>query len=373
VRPSNIKVAGIMLALFTSASLSASAQSHGTSQDGPLGQPISRLAFGVGWDPDRNAVGRFRFETQRFFRDDVQMEVSAEASATDHSFAFGISSDRLLGANPALGFNLYSGGENAPDNYAFTKSEAGAELFLRFGNVAGGALDLYTAYRATEISGVAVTSSLILQNDAGRRTSNAVGYRYAVGFGDADSIAGRFTIGQEAAWISDDRRTHRAHIGLSLNSAPQRAAVFSMALSAGTIIADGGVSRVNERFFLGSDLIRGFSPGGIGPRDLTTGSEALGGNQYATARFDVQMPGILKAAPNFKPGLFGDIGSLWGLDNTAGGIAGVDAGLNVRASAGISVAWTVDAGDLRLSIAQPLQKENYDQTQLVQFSFNTSF
>jgi len=376
VRPSKIKVAGILLVLFTPVSLSASELFYEASKDIPLGSPVSSLAFGLGWDLDRKAVGRFRFETHSLFRDDVKIEVAAEASATDHSLSFGILSNYPFGASPTLGFNVYLGGEDAPDHFSFTESEAGAELFLRFGNISGGALDLYTAYSETKISGVTRTSSLILKDDAGQRTSNAVGYRYAVNFGDANSLAGRFEIGQEVAWINDDRRTHSTYIGLKLNSAPQGVAVVSMALSAGTLISKGGMSSVNERFFLGSDLIRGFAQGGIGPRDLTAGSEALGGNQYASARFEIHMPSIIKSAPNFKPGLFVDIGSIWGLDNTAGGSDGtspVDAGLNIRASMGISVAWMLDAGDISLSIANPLQKEIYDKTQLVQLSFNTTF
>lgn len=353
------------------------AQGIGDPATDLFGPPVSRLSFGLGWDPDRSAVAKLRFATRHFLREGVQAELAAEASGTDHSISFSVSSDRLTGQNPSLGFNIYSGAQNAPSSFAFSRNDAGAELFLRFAALGPGALDLYYAYRSTEISGVAATSSILLQDDVGTRRSHAVGYRFALPFGNSDSFGGRFTLGQEAASVSDNGRPIRSRIGLNLHSAPERPAVFSMALAAGLLVSQVGDSRVEERFFLGGDNIRGFALGGIGPRDrAVAGNEALGGNQFATARFDVQFPGLLPGAPNFKPGIFGDIGSLWGLDDTNGGVAGgspVDASQLIRASAGISIAWSTDAGDLRLTVAQPIQKQTYDQTQLVQFSFNTSF
>ena len=55
----------------------------------------------------------------------------------------------------------------------------------------------------------------------------------------------------------------------------------------------GNSSRVTDRFFLGSGQFRGFSPGGVGPREFDKDSsinDALGGEYYAVARFETQFP-----------------------------------------------------------------------------------
>ena len=68
--------------------------------------------------------------------------------------------------------------------------------------------------------------------------------------------------------------------------------------------AEGGVlnygdSRVTDRFFLGSALMRGFEPGGIGPREIVDEGEvindALGGNTFAVLRLEAEFSlGLLK-------------------------------------------------------------------------------
>ncbi len=50
----------------------------------------------------------------------------------------------------------------------------------------------------------------------------------------------------------------------------------------GQIVGLNGPTKINERFFLGGDTLRGFQYAGIGPRDLTnTNQDALGGDRFA--------------------------------------------------------------------------------------------
>ena len=54
---------------------------------------------------------------------------------------------------------------------------------------------------------------------------------------------------------------------------------------------------MTDRFF-GNGKIRGFEPNGIGPRDLAaTDDDALGGNMFAVARFELKLPGLHLGAP----------------------------------------------------------------------------
>ena len=64
--------------------------------------------------------------------------------------------------------------------------------------------------------------------------------------------------------------------------------------------------------------------------------------------------------------MFVDMGSLWGLDDTAGGVAGadpVDDASYLRASVGLTLRIETGIGAVQLYVAQPLESQDYDRTQ----------
>src|SRR5262249_31573615 len=81
---------------------------------------------------------------------------------------------------------------------------------------------------------------------------------------------------------------------------------------------EGTNLRMLDHFQMGPQLVRGFSPSGIGPRDLTqfnfNGSpgDALGGSLYWGASMEFQTPiYFLPKDAGVKMALFADAGSLW--------------------------------------------------------------
>ena len=67
--------------------------------------------------------------------------------------------------------------------------------------------------------------------------------------------------------------------------------ILRATLEGGSLDSLGGVSGLNDRYFLNASKLRGFSPAGIGPRDLTAlNQDALGGNMFAVARFETEFP-----------------------------------------------------------------------------------
>jgi outer membrane protein insertion porin family len=71
-----------------------------------------------------------------------------------------------------------------------------------------------------------------------------------------------------------------------------------------------------------------------------------------------------------------DVGSLWGLDDIAGGPGGaspVDDSLHLRSSIGFSIFWNTPIGPLRFNFSRPLQKQAYDKSQVFDISISTRF
>lgn len=150
----------------------------------------------------------------------------------------------------------------------------------------------------------------------------------------------------------------------------------------GNIAGWGGKDlRMLDHFKMGPNLVRGFAPAGIGPRDLTSGSteDALGGTLYWGASAEAQTPlYFLPKEIGIKMAVFVDAGSVWDYQgptswSQTGETLTVADSNAVRSSAGVGFIWDSPLGPLRFDLAYPLSKESYDRTQVFRFSGGTRF
>jgi outer membrane protein insertion porin family len=166
--------------------------------------------------------------------------------------------------------------------------------------------------------------------------------------------------------------------------------------------------RMLDHFQMGPNLVRGFAPNGIGPRDINpfgTG-DALGGTKYWGASFEMQMPfWFLPKEVGLKGAVYADAGGLfdyqgptgWALTNEVNGFNGgvatpcrparttgptdpgtclglqYDSGNVVRSSVGVGLVWASPFGPLRFDYAVPLTKGQFDRVQQFKFGGGTSF
>jgi outer membrane protein insertion porin family len=148
--------------------------------------------------------------------------------------------------------------------------------------------------------------------------------------------------------------------------------------------------RINDRFFKGGSSFRGFDVAGIGPRQLIvddiTGAivqegDALGGNVYAIGTLQLDVPLPLPESFSLGSALFVDFGTLGVLDSASrqsislgtGESLIVDDSASLRVAAGVSVFWDSPFGPVQFDFAQPLEHEEYDQTEEFRFSTRTNF
>jgi outer membrane protein insertion porin family len=169
--------------------------------------------------------------------------------------------------------------------------------------------------------------------------------------------------------------------------------VSVLKLQAGNITPWGGKDlRMLDQFQMGPNLVRGFSPAGIGPRDLTPGltNDALGGSLYWGATLEAQTPlYFLPKDMGIKVAAFADAGNLWSYkgptfwDVTGETLTvGLDSASMIRSSVGVGLLWDSPLGPLRFDLAYPLKKyctngptglEVCDRTQIFRFSGGTRF
>ncbi|WP_166295925.1 MULTISPECIES: outer membrane protein assembly factor BamA [unclassified Bradyrhizobium] len=177
----------------------------------------------------------------------------------------------------------------------------------------------------------------------------------------------------------------------------------------GLIHAQGGILnklgsqdlRMLDHFQMGPNLVRGFAPNGIGPRDINPYGtmDAIGGTKYWGVSAELQMPfWFLPKEVGLKGAVYADAGGLYdykgptswaatGEVNVPGCIKpttnpptpGTCLGLSyddskvVRTSVGVGLIWQSPFGPLRFDYAVPLTKGAYDRTQEFRFGGGTTF
>jgi outer membrane protein insertion porin family len=172
------------------------------------------------------------------------------------------------------------------------------------------------------------------------------------GFGDTQFIKTTAFAGAETAILNEE---------VSLRAS----------LQGGFLSYQEGSSRVTDRFFLGSRLMRGFEAGGIGPRDSNT-RDALGGNAFSVLTLEAEFPLGLPSEYGITGGAFIDYGAVWDV-----GVADDSAILSndpiARSVVGLSIFWNTPIGPLRFNFTEPLDVQDFDKTRNFDVTISTSF
>ena len=162
----------------------------------------------------------------------------------------------------------------------------------------------------------------------------------------------------------------------------------------------GGEAKIVDNFNMGPELVRGFQPDGIGPRDVSPGLDPagnpLGGTKFwgASAEADFPIP-YLPREVGLRGAVFSDFGALWGYQGatffpqfasspvvTSGAPVGTFQGntitvggdsTDIRASVGVSLIWSSPMGPIRFDFAKAVLKNRWDQTQIFNFTGGTTF
>ncbi|EKS38173.1 outer membrane protein assembly factor BamA [Afipia broomeae] len=230
--------------------------------------------------------------------------------------------------------------------------------------------------------------------------TSAVGYTLAYNTLDnnKDPTSGILaTLNQDFAGVGGDVSYLKTTGDVKLYTPVVADIVGVLRLQGGVLNDTGKGIRMLDHFQMGPNLVRGFAPVGIGPRDIsnfaTTGyGDALGGTKYWGASAELQMPfWFLPKEVGLKGAIYADAGSVFGYEGVRSIVqgascnqsallnaqyqclqVGADNGL-IRTSVGVGLIWQSPFGPLRFDYAIPLSKSQYDRTQEFRFGGGTSF
>lgn len=248
-------------------------------------------------------------------------------------------------------------------------------------------------------------ASVAIKEAAGTTTTSLVGLTFAYNTLDnnADPTSGIFAdLKPEVAGLGGDSRFFRATATVRYYYPLSDDFTGMLKLQGGHIAGFGGNSlRVLDHFYLGPDLVRGFAPSGIGPRDRSGDSSAnsVGGSTYFGATAEVVFPIFgLPRELGLRGAVFADAGTLFGYqgkkqidinrDGLINGGAGCVAGLaqsecldvrddsSFRSSVGVGLLWSSPLGPIRFDYAYALSRVSGpggDRLQAFRFSGGARF
>jgi outer membrane protein insertion porin family len=347
-------------------------------------QPTGSLSFGANYSSDQGPALLASFAEDNFLGRGQQVSFELSFGQDNRVLSFDFTEPQFLGRDLELGLDLsYRQTDNADalydtDSFRFAPS-------LGFPASEIGRLSVFYALESNDLNDVSSEASAIIQREAAEEGNLTNGLGYSFSFdtrrNNIDTPTNyNLRFGQEYA-VGEGRSFVQSTALASAETAVLGEEVTLRAtLEGGYLHFLEGSSRVTDRFFLGSRVMRGFERGGIGPRDAET-DDALGGNAYAVLRLETEFPLPVPDEYGIAGGAFVDYGSVWEVGNTDPiGTTDDPDGTGVlyddytpRATAGLSLFWNTPLGPLRFNFTRPIIAEDRDETQNFDVTVSTRF
>jgi outer membrane protein insertion porin family len=344
-------------------------------------KPTGSLNFGASFSNTDGPGLAVSFAEQNFLGRGQALFLNLSTAADARRYGFRFVEPSFLARDVAFGLELdYSETNSSFSTYDTTRFSF--QPSLTFPVSENGRLQVRYSVNDTEVTEREVpVQGVIVQGDidAGALLSSSVGYEYSYDTrrSGLDPNAGvLFRFSQDFAGLGGDQkyvRTVAKVIGEKkfLNEE----LTLRATLEGGALAWSGGTNRVVDRFILTPSQLRGFEPGGVGPRDAGAAEgDSLGGNMYLVGRLEAEFPLGLPEEYGISGGVFYDVGSLWDLSdvNLNGGTA-VGEGSSFRHVIGVSLYWDTPVGPLQFNLSDAIRKETFDREQKFEVTLQTQF
>lgn len=343
--------------------------------------PTGSFSFGASFSNNDGIGFAIRFAEENFLGRGQRLALNVQTTEDSRRYGINFVEPAFLGRELALGLRL----DIAETDSTFTTYDTERFIFqpsLTFPVTENTRLQLrYTLEesemqeRDTSVNGVVIGNEI----DVGEQLSSAIGYEltYDTRLSGLDPNSGYLLeFAQDFAGLGGDAqyiKTTGRIVGQTKVLSEE--VTLRATLEGGALSFSGGTNRAVDRFLLNTNIIRGFEPGGIGPRDLSvSGEDPLGGNLYVAARFEAEFPLGLPEEYGITGGLFYDVGNLWDLSDvnvTGGNIVGE--GGSFRHVIGFAILWNTPVGPLRFNFTDALRKEDFDRDQSFELTLSTTF
>lgn len=340
-------------------------------------QSTGSLSFGIGFSTGSGPIGSVSLSERNFLGRGQVVRANVTAAGDTQVYDLGFTEPQFLDRDLSVGLRAFFIDEDQTDESNFELVRLGLVPTVGFPLSKDARLQLRYEFLRTEVK-VNPIASPAIQPDDGVRFTSQVGYLLSYDQrNDVVEPTGGYllTLDQDFAGVGGDSRyTRVTATGKTWTSFFDDDVVASLELEASGIISFGDDIRINERFFLGGDSLRGFEAEGVGPRDTAT-DDALGGNYLLATRAEVSFPLGLPEELGVFGGFFVDAGTLFTIDGNRIGANGlpIDDTATFRVGAGALLFVDSPFGPIEMSFGIPVIKEDFDNSEFFRLTVGTRF
>ncbi len=334
--------------------------------------PTGELSFGAGFSSADGILGDISIRERNLLGQGQNLNLGFTISGRRQEIDLSFTEPYFLDRNVSAGFDLFRKTIDLQDESSFDRETTGFALRAGYPLAERLRHTLSYTFRIDDVSDIDDTASRVIKEQEGTTTSSVLGHALTYDLRDnrIDPTEGYFVrFGQEVAGPGGDVYFLKHTLTYGYFYSIWDGWVLSALSRNGYVVGIDDDVRITDRFFLGGSSLRGFEPGGVGPRDAETG-DSLGGNLFYSVTGELGIPIDVARELDLRGAVFADIGSLAITDDEGAGIQ--DEG-SPRVSVGIGIAYRSPLGPLRFDFSKALVKENFDQTEVFRFSFGTRF
>lgn len=330
------------------------------------------ISLGAGYSTTDGPLVDAGITEHNFLGHGQELRLRTMLAGRRQEYDVGFTEPYFLDRELEAGFDLYKTQEDLSDTSSFSREAIGGVMRLTYALSEHLKHQMRYTYEDSRIGNIQPGASIFILQQQGQDVTSMIGHSLIYDERDSkqNPTSGYYwRVNQDLAGLGGDDRFIRHELQGEYYYPIAKKWTFFTAGSAGNILGIGKDIRINQRFFIGSQQIRGFAPSGIGARDQGTG-DPLGGENYYAGSVELRFPLGLADDLGVTGAIFTDIGSEWGIHPTG---TGIDDAAAMRASVGFGIAWASPFGPIRIDLADALLKQSYDHNQLIRFSFGTRF
>lgn len=339
------------------------------------------LNVGGGYDTLQGIIGYLNISESNFRGLGQKVSLDLNKNVADFDVDLSFHEPHIITEKFSGGLNLFSynrGKGKNKHNVLFTRHTNGYSSHLGYKINQNIGLRINHGFKINNIDDVSAKASRLIRDQEGKYSVHSVGY--GVRYMDLDNgyyPTNGVNIGfnQQIAIPGGDARFVRNDLSSYLYKNLGYGIVWQTVAKAGYIFGynDKGV-RIDERYLIGSNEIRGFDFQGIGPRDALT-KDALGGEKYVLLKLQLEKGLPFLKTMDFKASIFIDSATLWGVKDltTVSSTNIVSNNSLIRIAGGLGLSWMTPFGSMRVDYAFPVRYSNFDERKRFRFIVGGEF
>ena len=358
-------------------------------------QATGQFSLGGGYSTSLGALLNTGLSQNNFIGTGVNASINALIAQRGTQINVGMTDPYFLDRNLIAGWDLFrtvtDSYTNSSQSYSYSESTMGADIRLgyRFNQNVRQTFTYTVSQRNIYDIPTGSSTNIYIESEAGKSSLSQLSQTLSFDYVDDDQNphSGLLVdLTTDLAGLGGDAKYIRVSPDLSYYIPLEHVFgdprwVLKFGASAG-YLADmrGYQDKIEDRFFLGGDNLRGFADGGVGPYvepvynssgTLTSSGGQVGGKYMWTQSTELHFPLPVSKDLGISGFAFVDVGALWGA-RTIGTATLLDSSAP-RVGAGVGVSWNTPFGLINLSLAQPVVKKSGDQIQQFRVSFGTRF